>query len=540
MVHHWLGAEQTAKAALWSLRAAEAALAKLNFARAAEFFETALQYGEHDQAQKHLLQIRLADALVEAGSPKKAAQAYEKALEDTDDGAPESVKLRRLITENLMFAGDIDSSLLAAKRLSSEFKLTYPTSRATTLMHMVAGEIRLARATLQTEAKGAEADPFAVQRVDVAESLAMGLSGADALRSMVFTQQWALHSLEVADPARCARALASLSILASMQNAPSRSYKFLDAAQSWYQRDGEPANGSYVMSARGLASFYMEHNWKEARSHFADALSLWKTSGRGYGHGIGVIYIFRTYAASYQGDMRELVDGVPKLIEEAKRSGNRVLEASMRAGFAHRHLVADDAERGEDDLLQFLEGWPDRHFLWQHWLAILRGAEINLYQQRPERALALLDDNRRRLRSSMLTQLPFVKCELLQVEARCLVALAQAGNAHTAKALRRAEGLAKSLSKSKLDLFKAWAHLLRAAVANTRDQTALARTELQRAHALFEKTGSLLYASATSRRLGQLTEGETGERATAKADIWMTRQGIKQPARMAYMLAPGF
>lgn len=539
IVRHWLGANEAERAATWSLRAAEAALAKLNFTRAADFFETALEHGSRSEAERHALQIRVADALVEAGSPRKAADAYTIALENSE-AESESVELRRRITENLMFAGDIDSSLLAAKGLSSEFRLTYPSTRATTLMHMILGEVRLARAKLERESTGAPPEALDVQRVDVAESLAMGLSGADALRSMVFTQQWALHSLKVGDPARCARALASLSILSSLQNAPSRSYKYLDAAQTWSQRDGDPANTSYVISGRALASFYLENNWQDARDHFRDALDHWKQGGRGYSHGIGVIYIFRSYAASYQGDMRELVDGVPKLLEEATRSGNRVLEASLRAGFAHRHLITDDAERGEDDLLRFLEGWPDRHFLWQHWLAVLRGAEIQLYLGRPEKALALIDENRRRLRSSMLTQLHFVKCEFMHIQARCYLALARANESHRASALKRVEGFAKTLAKSNLDLAKAWSHLLNASVANLRNQVARARTSLQRALALFEKSGSHLYANATLRRIGELTDGNGGDRAQAKADIWMARQGIRVSARILDMVTPGF
>ncbi len=539
IVRHWIGANETEKAASWALRAADAARAQLNFARAADFFEMAIAHGSHSAAERHSLQVRLADTLVEAGSPRKAADAYTLALQDSA-AESESVELRRRITENLMFAGDIDNSLIAAKSLASEFHLTYPYSRATTLMHMVLGEVRLARAKLEFQIVGANSEPLAAQRVDVAESLAMGLSGADALRSMVFTQQWALHSLKVGDPARCARALASLSILASLQNAPSRSYKYLDAAQVWSHRDGDPANASYVISGRALASFYLENNWQDARNHFRDALEQWKIGGRGYSHAIGVIYIFRTYAASYQGDLRELVDGVPKLLEEAARSGNRVLEASMRAGFAHRYLLTDDAERGEDELLRFLEGWPDHHFLWQHWLATLRGAEIQLYQGQPEKALALIEENRRRLRSSMLTQLHFVKCEFLHIQARCYLALARVRSDRRATALKRAEGFAKNLAKSNLDLAKAWSHLLYAAVANARNQAASARTSLQRAHALFEKSGSLLYANATLRRIGELSSGSAAEQAQAKADIWMARQGIRKPARILDMVAPGF
>jgi hypothetical protein len=48
-----------------------------------------------------------------------------------------------------------------------------------------------------------------------------------------------------------------------------------------------------------------------------------------------------------------------------------------------------------------------------------------------------------------------------------------------------------------------------------------------------------LYAAAARRLLGQVTPGDEGRQMIAQADDWMQRQQIKNPARMATMLAPG-
>jgi hypothetical protein len=49
-----------------------------------------------------------------------------------------------------------------------------------------------------------------------------------------------------------------------------------------------------------------------------------------------------------------------------------------------------------------------------------------------------------------------------------------------------------------------------------------------------------LYAAAARRRLGQLLGGDEGRGMIVQADVWMTGQGIKNPARMTAMLVPGF
>jgi hypothetical protein len=49
-----------------------------------------------------------------------------------------------------------------------------------------------------------------------------------------------------------------------------------------------------------------------------------------------------------------------------------------------------------------------------------------------------------------------------------------------------------------------------------------------------------LYAAAARRRLGRLIGGDAGKALLVEADTWMASQGIKNPARMTAMLAPGF
>jgi hypothetical protein len=48
-----------------------------------------------------------------------------------------------------------------------------------------------------------------------------------------------------------------------------------------------------------------------------------------------------------------------------------------------------------------------------------------------------------------------------------------------------------------------------------------------------------LFASVARRRHGQLAGGDAGRAQVAAADAWMEGQKVRDPSRMADMLAPG-
>ena len=56
----------------------------------------------------------------------------------------------------------------------------------------------------------------------------------------------------------------------------------------------------------------------------------------------------------------------------------------------------------------------------------------------------------------------------------------------------------------------------------------------------FDACDMRLYAAAARRRLGQLVGRAEGRALMAGAESWMAGQTIRNPARMAAMLAPGF
>ena len=81
--------------------------------------------------------------------------------------------------------------------------------------------------------------------------------------------------------------------------------------------------------------------------------------------------------------------------------------------------------------------------------------------------------------------------------------------------------------------------MLRAGAASTRGETERARLLLASAEAGLAGADMALHAAVARRRRGGSMGGEAGRDLVAAADAWMRAQGIRNPERMAAMLAPG-
>lgn len=63
---------------------------------------------------------------------------------------------------------------------------------------------------------------------------------------------------------------------------------------------------------------------------------------------------------------------------------------------------------------------------------------------------------------------------------------------------------------------------------------------LEEAVQLLERVGMKLYTAAARRHLGRLLGGDRGRELVSQADAWLSSEGVRNPARLAAMLTPGF
>ena len=125
----------------------------------------------------------------------------------------------------------------------------------------------------------------------------------------------------------------------------------------------------------------------------------------------------------------------------------------------------------------------------------------------------------------------------MHLEARA--ALATSDKDHTGR-LKLAEKMAKRIAGEKMSWANPFASLIRAGIANRRDDKTNAVDLLSAAVGEFSSGDMKLYAAASKRRLGETLGGERGAELIKEADAWMLSQKIKNPEAMTRMLAPGF
>jgi hypothetical protein len=82
--------------------------------------------------------------------------------------------------------------------------------------------------------------------------------------------------------------------------------------------------------------------------------------------------------------------------------------------------------------------------------------------------------------------------------------------------------------------------LIEAAAAYVAGNMTDARAGLASAIDAFGAADMRLYAEVSRRRLGMLQEDDTGRSLLQSSEAWMAEQGIKNPARMCGLIAPGF
>jgi hypothetical protein len=136
----------------------------------------------------------------------------------------------------------------------------------------------------------------------------------------------------------------------------------------------------------------------------------------------------------------------------------------------------------------------------------------------------------------MLLRIQVLRIEALYLKARAVLAIAATERGQSLSFVKEAERLARAIERERMAWSDPLARMVRAALASLRADRAAAAAGLSDAMTGFERSGMALYAAAARWRLGQFSGGDR----IAKASEWMTKQDIRNPARMVAMLAPGF
>ena len=210
-------------------------------------------------------------------------------------------------------------------------------------------------------------------------------------------------------------------------------------------------------------------------------------------------------------------------------------------------LAAGQPGQVEDLIRQAWEAWPQKGNVMGVYWGLYARVESAIYRGDGTAAVALLAREEGEAGGHTHYKLmEILRLVMAHLEGRAALAAAQAAPLTggyfglRAQRLRTSLRHARRVKRPNAPWANPLAGLLRAGVANSRCRPDDAIRRLSDAADGFDAAGMRMYAAAARRQRGRLLGGDEGRELIRRADEFMTTEGVREPDRIAHMLAPGF
>ena len=542
LARHWIGAGDSARAAKHAKLAGDRALASTDFEAASDWYRTAVEQGDHSPDDARQLWALLGEALGFAGQPKEASAAFEQAADYSDRAR--ALEFRRRSMEQLLGGGYVAAGLESAGRLLADVGLSLPKSTTSTLFRVVWNQLRnRVRGVKWNPRSKSDISADAMAQVQIALTVGTTLSNVDTLRANAVLGHALRLALDLGEPAAVVQATVVASCMASALNQKTRAEDLLKVAEQAAIMDGSLHSKGMAKAAQEFLAFFVENEWQKTTVLGDEVLDLFWAAGRGRFWERDACLLYRCFGRLYLGQLRQLSEDVSEHFQSAARSGNRLLDVSLRTGFRIRHLMQDDPEAALKDLREAVDTWlpVEVAFQVQHWYALWGRVEVALYMGDVDQAESDLAENKPRFEKSLLTHIGRLRCEYRHLLGRVALARgARCAPGDRAEHIGTAHKMAKMLRKETLPVAESFALMLDSGAAHLKGSSEPAVRLMRKTLQRLEDTETLLYAAATRRHLGLLLGNDEGHEMLEAGDAWMASEGVKRPDRMGAMLVPGW
>ena len=533
----YLGAGEEDRAAVHAEAAARKAASALAFDRAALYYRRAIDL-RPDDASAVDLKISLGDALANAGRPAEAAKEFLDAAKAI--GSQRSLELQQRAGAQLLTGGHIEEGLEVFRVVleTAGFKLANGPKRA--LLSLILRRLWIRMRGLEFTEREARSIPETdLFRIDICWSVAAGLGMVDLIRGADFQSRHLLLSLRAGEIYRVARAMAfeAAQIASRGGQKRERANQLMERTEALAKRAAHPHAIGLAVWARGMSAYLVGH-WKESVGFFERAVEVLRDQCTGVTWELTIAHRFMLSSLMFLGEMVEVSRRVPQLLSAALEQGNLFAATDLRTRMNPIWLAADDPDRARDEVIAALTTWPRKGFHLQHYSSLVALAQIELYTGDYEVAWKHIEGQVRPLEKSMLLRIQGLRIEAMYLRAR--LALASATGSERERRLRVAESLAKSIARENMPWSNPLANLINAGLAKRRGDDSQAAALVSQAVEGFEASDMKLYAATARRRLGETLGGDGGHELIKQADDWMSKQEIKNPAKVANLMAPGF
>ncbi|XXX78617.1 protein kinase [Sorangium sp. So ce134] len=533
------------KAAHYAVKAGDRAAEALAFDRAAEHYAAALEAAPGGAAEARALRVKLAHALRNAGRGADAARAYAAAAEGA---APrEALDLRRCAAEQLLVSGHIEEGKRALQGVLAAVGMRLAERRWAVLLSLLFWRLLLRLRGLRFRERDARALPAeTLTRLDICWSASVGLAMADVLQGAALQARHLFLALRAGEPYRLARAIATEIGHLGTDHVVGRrlAHRLYGTAAALAEKVGDPYLFAVNKGMLGVVEC-LSGRWAEGLALCREAEDLLRARCAGVAWELGTTSRFMMVAHYHRGELDALARLAAPRIADADARGDLYAASFFRVGLTYIvPLAADRPDAARDEVLGAMARWPRRSFDHLDCLETVALGRIDLYAGAPLAARRRIRERWRKIAWSFLPRFQYYRVLIHHLRASAALQAAAAEASGDARLARRllgeAERDARRLSREGAPWVAPMATSLRAAIAAQRGQAALALSLLESAAAAFDGSDMALFAACARRRRGQLLGGEEGRALIQAADAWMAGQGVRNPARIAAIFAPGF
>jgi len=540
LAFHYRSAGLPERAAEHLLVAAARAAEALAFDRAVRQYKLALHLRPPEARWGRDLEVRLGDALANAGRGAEAAAVYLRTAARPGIEAAEALNLRRCAAEQYLRSGHVDEGLETLRTVLASVGMRLVATPRGTLLSLLLRRVQVRLRGLSYRPRDpSQVSPENLTLIDVCYSGALGLAMIDALRGSAFQARHLLLALEAGEPKRIALALAAEAgfLATSGGRAARRGAKLLDRAAQLADRIEYPY-GQAMVAFMGALTAFLGGRWRRARELAERAEAIFRDRCTGVAWEVGNSQLFSLWSLFYLGELGELSRRVAVHLREAQQRGDIFAAASFRTGVTSAaSLLRDDVEGARGEVRQVLDQWSHQGFHFQHYWGLLAEGIIDLYNGDGRRAWERIHDRWHELDGALLLRIQQLRVEATHLRARSALAALGSG-LDDRMLLRSAARDARALAAEDVSWAPVVSLVLRAAIAAVRGEPAAAIPLLERAAPRFDELDMALFAAAARRRLGKLLGGDRGAELVAAADASMAAQGVVNVERMTAMLAP--
>ncbi len=542
LVEHWLAGGERETAGLNALVAGDQAVRSLAFHRAARQYRLALELLELPPGERRQLQRKLADALANAGHGADAAEAYLEAAqsEGLESNAGDTLDLARRAALQYLRSGLVDDGIATLRSVLAAVGMKLPASPQAAAAGLLWNRLELARRRLRFKERDVSLiSPRELAGIDVCWSAAVGLAMVDPVRSACFQSRHLILALRAGEPYRVARALSVEVPFAALagERGRRRAEKIAATATELARRIDQPVLHAWVTAGTALLH-YQTGRFRAARDAAQQAAQLLRDKCTGVVWEVTSVELYLLWSLYYLGELDAMSRLSHTLLENAWQRGDHYAACSLRLGLTNvTWLMVDDPSEARFQIKEAVAEWSHQGFYLQHYWELLARCQCDLYTGDGEAAHQRLENSWRNLERSYLLRIDLVRTEAIHLRGRAAVAAA-ATAPDPQPLLRAALRDARRLARRRGGWARPLATLLRAAVAEAQGRVDRAIELFEQARRGLADRDMLLYAEVARRRRGELLGGETGDRLVEEADAVLVAQGIREPERMADVLAP--